>query len=70
LGILAGNLDGGVLLLLFPPYFLGAMVLDLVVFVVVVFFFLVEDLVDGVVVGLGLFPNSFFLMAFLVSFWY
>ena len=51
MGILAGNLDGGVLLLLFPPYFLGAMVLDLVVFVVVVSFFLVEDLVDGVVVG-------------------
>jgi hypothetical protein len=66
LAILLGNLVGGVLLL-FLTCFLGTMVFNSVVFVVVVSFFLVEDLVDGVV-GLGLFPTSFSLTVFIVIF--
>jgi len=59
------DLVGGVILF-FPTCFLGTMVFESA-FVVVISFFIVEDLGDGAVVGLGFFPTCFSLRVFLVS---
>ncbi len=48
----------------FSTSFLGATVFE-TAFVVVISFFTVEDLGDGVVVGLGFFPTSVSLRVFL-----
>jgi hypothetical protein len=61
----AMDLVGGVILF-FPTCFLGTMVFESA-FVVVISFFIVEDLGDGAVVGLGFFPTCFSLRVFLVS---
>jgi hypothetical protein len=57
------DLVGGVILFS-PTCFLGTMVFESA-FVVVISFFIVEDLGDGAVVGLGFFPTCFSLRVFL-----